>query len=173
MRAIIAVGVTWALAGAAMAQDQPPAGRPEGRAVGIGLGYNFPADLQQPNTVSVRFRMPSGLTFEPIVVLAFEGTSQDFGGTDSSDSAFDLAAGSLVRYPIGDSGRLDLELLGAGLVSFSLDNPDGDDNNSSDIIFAVSWGLGLTFWANKHWALSFNALNPLVIINHSSQDSPV
>src|SRR5687767_809034 len=42
--------------------------RPEGRTMAIGAGWNIGSqDLMVPNTASVRFRFPSGLTFEPSI----------------------------------------------------------------------------------------------------------
>src|SRR5688572_9840489 len=49
---------------------------PDG-AIGIGTGWILPTDVTIPNAASVRFRSASGLTFEALVRLSWEGTTVD------------------------------------------------------------------------------------------------
>ena len=68
------------------AEMQPPEPkRPQAFAVGIGIGYDFPTDLQQPNITSVRFRLPSGLTLEPRVVFGFSTFKAGSSSTKSTE----------------------------------------------------------------------------------------
>lgn len=140
----------------------PASRRPTDLSIGIGAGYELPADLQAPNRTSVRFRLPSGLTFEPIFALARAGNSVDAGGPDVESSSFGLALATDARLPMRMNDRVDLILIAGGGIAYTTTDPDGDDNDSATTIFDVHWGLGLEFWINRHWSLSFNATNPLL-----------
>lgn len=142
--------------------------RPEGRAVGIGAGYTFPADLQAPNTTTVRFRLSSGLTLEPLVVIGANGQSSDPG--DGSSSAFELTLGGLARVPLASRGRVDLVFLAGGAATVGTNNPDGDENDTTAFGLALTWGLAVEYWFGPHVALSMNALNPFASYTHSSTE---
>jgi hypothetical protein len=167
----MSVVVAAVLMASSMAGAEEPGGsrRPEGTAVGVGFGYLLPTAIDNPNTTSVRFRMSSGLMLEPVVVLNFAGDSTT-GVVDTSDGAQDFAVGALVHYLLGDSDAVDLSLIGTALVGLSRDNPDGDDNNQSDIDFGLGWGLGVTWWASHHWSLSMDATNPFFSFSKSTQE---
>src|ERR1041385_1864344 len=53
--------------------------RPDAFAIGIGFGYVFPTSLETPNITGVRFRLPTGLTFEPRVIFGTSSTTSDDG----------------------------------------------------------------------------------------------
>ena len=137
--------------------------RPDGFAVAIGLGYDLPADLQAPNTTSVRFRLGSGLTFEPSVTFGRSTSSMESGGMTTTESKeLEVTVTTLVRYPLHRNGRIDFELLGGAGLSIVSQFPDGSDNDIRTTTIGVSWGLGLGYWISQHWQLSLSALNPLL-----------
>jgi hypothetical protein len=143
--------------------------RPEGFSVGMGLGWDLPTSIQQPNVTSVRFRLASGLTIEPIFTLAGTSTSSDNGpGTNTTDKTGDLALAAVVRIPHRIHDRVDLELVGAAGVGLHTDDPMGDNNNTTTSDVRVSWGLGLEYWLTGHWSVSLTATNPLLDAQHSS-----
>lgn len=143
---------------------QPPADdgpRPGEFSIGIGVGYIFPTSLETPNVASVRFRLPTGLTFEPRVRLASTTDTVDTG-TAVDNKTTELGIGTVVRYPLMLHGKVDLELL--GLLDFDSvkQDPDGDDNNTTTSTVAVAYGLAVTSWITRHWQLSFSCTNPVV-----------
>jgi len=146
-------------------------GRPDGFSIGIGLGWDLPADLQAPNTTSVRFRLVSGLTFEPVVVIAREGSSVDSDLGDSDSSELGVAFAGNVRIPRQLHGKVDLIFLGGAGVGFSSSDPDGTDNNSTSFLLEAHWGLGLEYWIRSQWCLSLTASNPLVSFERDSQET--
>jgi hypothetical protein len=149
------------------ADDGGRARRPVGYAIGVGLGYDLPADLQAPNTTSVRFRMHSGLTLEPSATLGVSGQSADPGG---SDSTFELSIGTDARWPLRAHGPVDLVLVIGGGFTVVGNSPDGDDNDSTTIQLDVGWGLGLDYWFSPHWSLSLTATNPFFRMTTTSME---
>jgi hypothetical protein len=136
--------------------------RPPEFSIGIGIGYQFPTSLETPNVASVRFRLATGLTFEPRVALASTTDTVDTGDP-VDDKTTQLALGSLVRYPLVAHGRVDLELLGALDINNINSNPtEMDDDETTTTNVTVNYGLGVTTWINRHVALSMSALNPLI-----------
>lgn len=144
--------------------------RPDGYSIGIGFGYTFPADLQAPNTTSVRFRLKSGLTFEPVAVLAANGQSSDPG--DNSSSAFELTVGGLARWPVASRGRVDLVFLGGAAFQFATNNPDGSENDTTSFLVGLNWGLAVEYWFGRQFTMSLNALNPLAQISRTTTEQP-
>lgn len=152
--------------------EEPPdeRERPEGFSVGIGLGYDLPTDLSLPDTATVRFRLASGLTFEPFVVLGVSGSSYDFDAGDStSDSASEVGLGTNVRIPVVGHGPVDLVLVAGARFDFSSSDPDGSDNESSTVATSLLWGLGLEYWLGRHGVLSLTALNPIVSYSSTTE----
>lgn len=146
--------------------------RPEALAVAIGVGYEFKTNLDTPNIVSVRFRLPSGLTFEPLFKVQNSSTdTQTQPNPTTSSSTTELAIGSLVRYPLAEHGKIDFELLGSLLVDTTKVNPDGPDNDTRTTTLALGWGLGIGYWITRHWELSFDAANPLFEYSKTSQQT--
>ena len=156
-----------------------PQRRPEGRSLGLGFGWILPTDLTIPNTVAARFRLPSGLTFEPSVRLRFIGTwdESDFGGTTSEDRdrSLELELFTFVRLPLAARGGVDLVALGGAELGWSKRtvDPDGAANEQSVTTLDASllWGLGLEWWFRHHFSLSFDATNPVVTYARSAQDT--
>lgn len=85
--------------------------RPNDLAFAIGLGYARPVggsiDLQTPNIASVRLRLISGVTFEPVVTIANSSHDTTDPGGDSSEATTELEIGSVVRFPVIRHGRVD------------------------------------------------------------------
>lgn len=145
-----------------------PSRRPTGRTLGLGAGYSIPADLSTPNLLSARFRLASGLTFEPGVVLNQVSQTSDDGGLETTDRTSEFELGTAVRYPLRSRGRVDFSLIGAASLSrFEID-PAGSDNSQTVTRLAVSWGIGLDYWLAPHWGLSMTATNPLVTTSNTT-----
>jgi hypothetical protein len=153
--------------------------RPAGWSLGIGAGFLFPADITEPTVVSVRFRMPSGLTLEPLAILRFETTSDkvDTGPIEVEDdtTGFDFAVGTSLRYPFASRGRLDLIGIGQALLAFGLDsnNPDGPDNSidTDNINVFLGYGIGLEYWLPwRNFSMSLDATNTILTLNRNTQD---
>lgn len=152
--------------------DAPTNGRPEGTAIGIGLGYVLPTSLETPNTTSVRLRLASGLTFEPQVTIATARTTMESAGMDDKDSASELTLATAVRLPLVRHGKFELELLGSLGLTSTTDNPDGVDNNTKTTAIALGWGVGVTYWYSAHWCLSMSAGNPLASFSKTTREQP-
>ena len=144
--------------------------RPPEFSIGIGIGYQFPTSLETPNVASVRFRLATGLTFEPQLALASTTDTVDTGDP-VDDKTTQLALGTLIRYPLVGHGRVDLELLGALNIDNVNDNPDGMDDETTTTNVTVNYGLGVTTWINRHVALSMSAINPLVTFAKVRQEN--
>jgi len=149
---------------------EPVERRPTGFAIGIGLGYDLPTDIQQPNVTSVRFRLGSGLTIEPRVVIGFSTQKVPNGaGTDTTKST-EIGAAADVRYPHQIHGPVDLVLVGGAGFDRSSTNPPGS-GSSSTLAFDLSWGLGLEYWFSPHWSISATAENPIVVLSSTTDDN--
>lgn len=155
-------------AGPKQEAEAPTTGRPEGIAFGIGVGYTFPTMGNLPNTTSVRMRLASGLTFEPIVVLGNETSKQDPGS--SKDSTTQLSIAALARIPVVRHGKVELEILAGAGFGTRKTNPDGADNNTTTSNLGFSWGLAVSYWINRHWNLTFSARNDLLSIVKSTRE---
>jgi hypothetical protein len=119
-------------------------GRPEAFSIGIGAGYTFPTNITAPNTATVRFRFESGLTIEPFVNLSASGALASDSVTESTDSAFTLSVGSLVRIPLVTRGKIDLNVLGGASIGFTNSNPEGPDNTSRAFSASLTWASDST-----------------------------
>jgi hypothetical protein len=150
----------------------PLAGRPEGLSFGIGIGYTLPTSIQTPNTTSVRMRLPSGLTFEPLLTLGNQKTTSEAGGASVEDARTELALAALVRFPVVRRGKFELEVLGGAGFGTIKDNPDGPDNNTTTSGVNLNWGLAVSYWLTPHWNLTFSARNPLVSYNKTTNQQP-
>lgn len=151
--------------------EAPAPQRPEAYSVGIGLGYRLPTELNLPNTTSVRFRLASGLTFEPLVVLGKATASTDDGTDTEEDGVTELGLGVNVRLPLRSHRKVDFVLIGSAAVSTVTDNPEGDDNDQTTTVFGLGYGIGLDYWINPHWNLSMSASNPIVTSASSSRET--
>jgi len=152
-----------------MPDEQPDTGRPTGLAIAIGFGYSFPTSLQTPNITSVRLRLASGLTFEPLLALATSSNDIDTGMTVTNKQS-ELTLGSLVHLPLRAHRKVDFELLANAFVSSQTTDPNGDSNNLTITTFTLGYGLGLAYWVTPHWNLSLSATNPLVSYARTRQE---
>ncbi len=138
--------------------------------IGFGLGWALgAADLQAPDSASVRFRLDSGLTLEPIVRLATHGQSTADG--DFKDAQNEVLLGSNVRIPLKSRGKVDLVGQIGGAFGVFISDPDGDNNNQTTTTFVVDYGLGVDYWFNQNWCLSFTARNPFFSLERISQEA--
>jgi hypothetical protein len=151
---------------------EPVGGRPDGYAVGVGIGYDFPADLQGPNEAGVRFRLASGLTIEPRARLSVGGQSNEVGGIESSVGETELLLFCDVRLPVRTRGKADFLAVVGGGLGFAESSPDGDDNNTRTITFDVHWGLGVEYWLSPHWVISLTGTNPAFTRSSTTQEQP-
>ena len=155
---------------AAAPADEAVVGRPEGFSIGIGIGFSIPGAVDTPNLASVRFRLATGLTFEPFVTLGNASTTTDNGIAEQEDSETTFGAGALVRIPVVQRGKIDLEVLGSGAFINNKDNPDGDQNTVSQTSFALGYGLAVSYWLTRHWNLTLSATNGVISYNRTSRD---
>lgn len=147
----------------------PATARPEGMSIGLGLSYALgAAELHRPDGASARFRMDGGLTLEPFVRL--ETRSQSVMDGDVKNGQNEFAVGSNLRLPLAGRGKVDfIAQIGAGL-NYIGDDPDGDDNNSGNFRFAIDYGLGVEYWVNHNWCISFTARNPFLSYESRTQE---
>jgi hypothetical protein len=145
----------------------PAPKRPEAFAVGIGIGYDFPTDLQQPNITGVRFRLPSGLTFEPRVIFGFS----TFKAGSSSTKSLELGLGTDVRFPRKLHGPVDLIFIGGAGIDRTSSNPPGSDNSTSSFAIDLHYGLGLEYWFSQHFSISATAENPVLTLLSTTTDT--
>lgn len=143
--------------------------RANGMSVGLGINYLLGgAELDRPGGASVRFRMASALTFEPFVRLATHGQSEMNG--DIKNAQNELELGTNVRLPLKSRGKVDLIATAGAFLGVNTNDPDGDDNNSTSTAFGIDYGLGVEYWYNANWCLSFTAKNPFVAYQSTSQE---
>ena len=146
--------------------------RPPGFSVGIGFGYALPNSLETPNVTSARFRLASGLTFEP--VLRFQQSSVEIDvGTSTKNKETTIEIGGLARYPLKSRSRVDLVVLGGAFVENVSTKPDAMDMDKSTTTFEVRYGLAVEFWISQHWQISMNALNTILSIRKVSEQMGV
>jgi hypothetical protein len=135
------------------------ADRPADFSVGFGVGWDFPANLQIPDTTSVRFRFPSGLIIEPSLELS--QLSQEIGLADVDTTT--IAAAAAIRYPLLQSRRMDLVGIGGAALDVTTVDPDGGASDTTTQI-ALFYGIGVDLWIRGHWTVSFQTLNPVIAI---------
>lgn len=146
--------------------------RPEGMSVAIGAGWTFPSDdLLAPDVTSVRLRLRSGLTFEPLLHLSRASVTDDDGTTALTTTVTDLSVSLLARYPYRINNRVDLALIGGlELAQVSTDREMMMPDTSSTSL-GLAWGFGLDYWIKPHWAASFTALNPFASLTKTTTDT--
>lgn len=152
---------------------EPPSRRPERYSIGLGLGYRLPAELKMPNITSVRFRLASGVTYEPTVVLDHTSTKQDDGATVANEGANDLQVAVAVRYPFRHNDRVDFSMIASGTLGRASVDPSGDANTRTTTTFTLGYGLALDYWINPHWDLSMTASNPFLSTTKESQQNGI
>jgi len=151
-------------AAAAVAHSAPAAaqGRPDGLSVGLGAGWDLPADVTQPNTVSARFRLPSGLTIEPRVRVAVTDQVTETGSTEFGTTTTDLDLAAVLRWPLIMSGPVDFLVLGGAEMGYAKVNPDGQNNSTISTTVGLIWGLSVEYWWRSRVSIGFTATNPLI-----------
>jgi hypothetical protein len=154
----------------APALETPAADHPVGFTIGIGFGYIMPATLDQPDAASVRFRLASGLTFEPRVMLQTTQQKDDDGTNETKDAYNTVALVTTVRYPLITRGSFDFILGGGAGMQFSTSDPDGSDNNTSMSSFFLTWGIAIDYWLSQNWSFSLSAFNPLISYSSTEQE---
>jgi hypothetical protein len=158
-----------------MVQHDNGSVRPTELAFAIGLGYARPPggsiDLQTPNVASARLRLPSGITFEPTVVIG--NTSQDttVAMMDTTETTTELNLATLVRFPVIRHGHIDFEVLGSIGLDVVKDDPDGDFNTKTTTSFELGWGIGIGYWFSPHWQLSISETNPILTYTSAKQET--
>lgn len=140
--------------------------------LGVGLGWNLPADLGTPNTVSVRIRKGS-FTVEPAIsVLAAGSISRDDpdGGDETLDrvGGWSTTIGVGARKQVATRGHVGLVAILVPSATFadSQSNPDGTDNaiRSTSFGFSTAWGAGVEYFPLPEWSLSLDATSPLATL---------
>jgi hypothetical protein len=145
--------------------------RPNEFAVGIGIGYVFPTSLETPNTTSVRFRLPTGLTFEPRAVFRRVTDTVDTGMPQDSTTTT-IGIGTLLRYPMVRHGRFDFEFLGFFDINNVKQDPTDqvEDDQTSTTTTALGYGLAVGMWVNRHFQISASAVNSLLIFEKQREE---
>jgi hypothetical protein len=144
---------------------------PDGFAIGFGVGYALPSDLQAPDITSVRFRLRSGVTLEPFFALVMSDQTTEQGTTMSQDTSIGVSFGAQLRHPLAVRGPFELSAIGmAGVASVKID-PDGDNNTQARSVVSVLWGLGVDFWIRRHWSINVTATNPLFAYERFSDEA--
>jgi hypothetical protein len=147
--------------------------RPEEFSFGIGVGYLFPASWRDPNLVSARFRLASGLMFEPRVELTNNSRKQEVGAMSETNSVTDINAATVVHIPWKSRGNVDLNILGAVSIGYQVQDPPGEADKTTSTLIGVGYGLGLNYWIRRHWTVSLTATNTLLQRLSSEQENPV
>ncbi len=136
----------------------------------IGLGYLIGAQsVEVPNVTSVRLRLPTGLTFEPLVTFTNDSQTTTVNDVDSTTKITDLGVGALVRYPLIRGGRLDFEIVGDFLFDYQKTTPPVTNEDSSSTTFQIAWGVALQYWITRHWDVSLTGTN--AIFTYTQQDT--
>lgn len=137
--------------------------RPVGTSIALGFGYGLPTSLETPNRTSLRLRLASGLTFEPLVAVSNTSATMDPPiGTSTTDKVTAFGVDVLMRLPIVTHGKVDLEALGTAGFLNQKTNPDGDFNATTVTSFQLGYGVGVAYWISRHWNFSLSVTNPLV-----------
>lgn len=171
-KTLLAVTIAAGLAHSARAEPPPPpraddaaTPRPADFAVGIGVGYSFPATLDKPNLASVRFRFPSGLTIEPRVSV--RKTTVDQPGPAPAETQRELGAALSLFVPMRQRGRAELD----AVASFGGDLRRADGLASENL--AASWGLQVGYWWSRHLELTASATTTLYGYARFAAEPPV
>lgn len=166
------------------------------KTLGIGAGLTFGSSQENPpgtaatndilewNTVSARFRLPSGMEIEPFVTLATGSANDKFdpdadGAEDveNTTKAANFGLGAQVRHPYRQRGNVDLFLLYGGQMLYQAteSDPDGDSNSTTIKATTVSlgYGLGIDWYFWKHLGMSVDATNAAIVYTSGSIEDKV
>jgi hypothetical protein len=127
------------------------------------------AELDRPDGASLRIRLVTGLTFEPFVRLATHGQSTMDGDFKNAQNEF--IVGTNVRLPLKSRGKVDLVAQIGGGLGVTVNDPDGDDNNTTVTTLGIDYGLSVEYWFNQNWNLSFTARNQFIQYESIGQQS--
>lgn len=152
-------------------ESEPKSARPDGMAIGLGIGYQLPTSLETPNITSMRLRLPSGFTIEPAFAIANTSTTNEQAGIEVNDKHTLFSLFALGRLPMISRGHADFEGLARVGFSNDKDNPDGQFNNTTTNRFAVGWGLAVGYWFSQHWQLSMNVTNDLIAYSSANMQT--
>lgn len=144
--------------------------RPVEKSVAIGAGYAFGGTggtgelLWNPNTVSARFRLPSGLALEPIAGIVLVNDNSKVASAKTTSTQTEIFAGANVRKPLWSRAQADMVVIGGANVEIgSASSKVGSaKTTSSSTGFGASYGLGVEFWPRSHWSVSFDATTQLL-----------
>lgn len=146
--------------------------RPGGFSIGFGFGYDMPADLQIPDTTSVRFRLPNGLIIEPALEASRTSENMEVGAADVTDNTTVIAVSGAARFPVLSSSSMDLVGVGGAALANTTIDPEGGNNDTTITAVSLFYGIGVDLWIKKKWALSFTTLNPVILYSRSKTDDP-
>jgi hypothetical protein len=135
--------------------------RPTPMTLGVGFGWVIGggADILKPAVGSVRLVLTDRFVLEPFVNLSFtDNEAQTMGNTTSESDVTRLGLGATGRLVLAGRGPIDLAALGR--LSFSFQSNDAASDSQTTNV-ALGWGLGLSWFFYKNWALSLDATNPL------------
>ncbi len=144
-----------------------PSYRPTGRSIGIGAGWNLPADLGTPNEVSARIRMASGFAIEPTAKLQVGNTTSKVDDAKVKSTGSDLGFGAALRKPFVGRSQCDIVLIGAAnfdAATTSGKNEEGAKVTDSLTTIGASWGVGVELFPRGHWSISFDAMSPVAVM---------
>jgi hypothetical protein len=135
----------------------------------IGFGYQFKTNLETPNIVSASVRLPSGLTFEPILVVRnTSDTTQNQPASTMTTTTTELALGTLVRLPMIRHRHTEFQLLGIAAFDTTKTHPEVPDSDTRASSVDLGWGIGVALWITRHWQLTFDATNPILAYTSTS-----
>jgi hypothetical protein len=137
---------------------------PTSLAFGIGVGYTFSTSLETPNTVTVRLRLPGGLSFEPILRLVHTGETTTMAGASTTSSDTEFGLGTNVIWPLWHHGRAEFSLLGQIAFDTDTNTPDTSMSGTNKVTttFGLGYGIEIAFWFTHHVMLSLDATNPII-----------
>jgi len=148
---------------------EPSEYSPAELAFGIGAGYQLKTNLETPNAVTASIRLPTGLTFEPFVVVRNTSDStQNQPANTMTTTTTELGLGTLVRLPMIKKHRTELQLLGTAALDTTKTHPDVPDSDVRASSVGLGWGFGIALWITQHWELTFDATNPILTYTSTS-----
>jgi hypothetical protein len=152
-------------------QEEPPGDRPQGIAIGLGVGYGLPTSLETPNRTSARLRLASGLQIEPLLTISNTSENNDTPTMESENKETTFGIAGIVRIPVLTHNKVDLEFLGTLGFSTTKTNPEGDYNTRTVNTFDIGYGIGIAYWLSRHWNFSMSVTNPIVSYDSSKQQT--
>jgi hypothetical protein len=133
--------------------------RPTPLTLGVGFGWliGAGANILQPSVGSVRIVISETFVLEPFVNLSFTKNEMTTAVTTTDSDVTRAGAGATARFILGSRGPIDLAALGQARFMFVKTDTGTVDTDE----VSVNWGLGLSWYFYRTWALSLDATNPL------------